>query len=120
MGNELWCDLRYFGGKYQVSTLGRIRRRHDGKILALYSHEKGYLKVDLEHRRARKKCRVHRLVAEAFVPNPFGYPQVNHINGIKTDNRAENLEWVTNQMNIDHAWRNGLYHRKRRKPYERP
>ena len=110
--NELWCDIPLFNGKFQVSNIGRVRRVSDGYILGQYFHEKGYLKVDLEKWGVRKKCRVHRLVAEAFIENPNNYPQVNHKNGMKTDNRVENLEWVTNQMNMEHAFKIGLRKRK--------
>ena len=85
-----------------------------GDILSTYSGKKkklkhqpngdGYPQIKLKG----KSYKIHRLVASAFIPNPESLPQVNHINGIKDDNRVENLEWCNNSQNQIHAWKNGL------------
>lgn len=90
---------------YEVSNQGRVRNAVRGNVRRLTPNEKGYLRVQLNG----KWLRVHRLVAIAFVPNPENKPQVNHIDGDKTNNRADNLEWVTNLENAAHAIIHGLY-----------
>lgn len=82
-----------------------------GKLLKPKKHKDGYLFVTLTKEKSKKNFYVHRLVAEAFIPNPENKPQVNHINGNKTDNTISNLEWVTNAENSRHAYNNGLYFR---------
>ena len=121
---EIWKDIEGYEGAYQVSNLGRVRSldrytdRLDsvgnsrelfvkGKILKPAIMKKGYLRVSLSigHRQATS-LQVHRLVAQAFVQNPEKLPQVNHIDENKTNNRADNLEWVTNKENSNHGTRN--------------
>mgnify|MGYP003532601097 FL=1 len=93
---------------YEVSNLGRVRR--GDTVLPQHNESKGYLQVSLYMAiRKHKKFLVHRLVAEAFIPSVAGKSQVNHINGTKSDNRAENLEWCDQSHNIRHAMSLGLY-----------
>jgi hypothetical protein len=93
---------------YSVSSKGRVRNDETSKIKALDKKRDGYCKVDLYSDGIRSSERVHRLVAEAFVPNPDNKPQVNHIDGNKLNNNVENLEWVDNSENMIHAYKTGL------------
>ena len=86
-----------------VTTWGRVYNTETKQFLKPYSHYKGYLRVDLSNKDGKKHFKVHRLVAQAFIPNEEGKPQVNHKDGNKHNNSITNLEWVTNRENCDHA-----------------
>ncbi len=98
---EIWKDIDGFDGRYQVSSWGNIRNVRG--IMKPYRNKKGYLKIDLCKDGERYKKRVNRLVAEAFIPNPYNLPQVNHKDGNKENNSVSNLEWCTNKENHEHA-----------------
>ena len=107
--NEIWKDIINYEGLYQVSNLGSVRRlwKNKSKPIALAKHKQGYVTVHLSNIN-KKRHSVHRLVAIAFIPNPLNLPEVNHKNGIKNDNREENLEWSTDKQNKEHAKNNNL------------
>ena len=112
---EIWKDIKDYEGLYQVSNLGRVksldkyvRSKNNsfalkkGRILKSSVTKRGYKKVGL-WKNGVKWYLIHRLVAQAFIQNPNKYPQVNHINEIKTDNRVDNLEWCDQKYNVNYG-----------------
>ena len=93
--SEIWKDIPNTDGKYQISNYGNVRRKSNGRLLTPYAVRGGYLMVHLP----KKRAKVHRLVADAFILNINGYPQVDHVNRDRTDNRKTNLRYATNSMN---------------------
>jgi len=97
----IWRDIPGLEGRYQASRAGQIRSARTRRVLRPGVCLNAYLMLVL----GGKACRVHRLVASTFLPNPDGKPHVNHKNGVRADNRAVNLEWVTPSENHLHAHR---------------
>lgn len=90
--------------RYEVSDTGKVFDTHTQELVKPKINNCGYLRVGTR----KNRVFVHRLVALAFIPNPLNKPCVNHIDGVKTNNHASNLEWVTYSENINHAYKNGL------------
>lgn len=111
---ETWKIINGFEN-YSVSDLGNVRSNVSGKNLTpALNRNRDYYYISIQQNGKRKNFILHRLVAYHFVENKFNKPQVNHINGIKSDNSAKNLEWVTPIENIHHAISHGLVPRPTR------
>lgn len=106
---EIWKDVKGFEDYYEVSNLGNVRRKDSLYVLKQLNHKKGYLRVYLSVNSKKKGRAVHRIVAEAFIENPENKETVNHIDLNKKNNKVDNLEWMTNKENIQHAFKNGVY-----------
>jgi hypothetical protein len=108
---EEWRDIPGFEGLYQASSLGRVKslqRKHE-LIMRLQTVRNGYIVVSLRIAAGTKKLlRVHRLVAQTFIPNKENKPEVNHKDGNKENNIAQNLEWVTSSENHKHAYKTNI------------
>ena len=114
---EIWkfVTIAPFTERYQASNLGRIKSlaigRHKGRVLKLHKHKRrGYLECGLSVRGFRKTSFVHRLVGTSFLTNPENKPEINHKDGNRQNNAAENLEWATSSENNLHSYR--VLHRK--------
>lgn len=115
---EEWRDIKDWEGLYQVSNMGRVRSlgknfiRSDSKpytrpprILKQLTYKNGYMKVELTKRGFAKRYYVHRLVAQAFIPNPDNLPEVNHKDENSSNNVSENLEWCSHKYNSNYGTR---------------
>ena len=102
---EIFKDIKGYEGIYQISNIGNVKSLQSGKekILVQQVDQKGYRTIKLYKDGSNKRFKVHRLVAEAFIPNPNHLPQVNHIDENKENNIIENLEWCTNQYNSTYS-----------------
>lgn len=115
---EIWKDIKDFEGKYQISNFGNVKNVQTEKLLKGSINALGYPYVYLRKDGKPKIKTIHRLVAEAFIPNPDNKPEIDHINTDKTDYRIENLRWVTrvennnNPLTLDHK------RGKKYKPYK--
>lgn len=115
---EIWKDIEGYEGLYQVSNEGRVKScereieylvksKYKGKrsfpsvLIKTWKNSSGYIIADLWKNGKTVKYTIHRLVAEAFIPNPQNKPCIDHINAIKEDNRVENLRWTTHQENMN-------------------
>jgi hypothetical protein len=125
---EIWKNVKGFEGYYEVSNIGRVRRKKgktiykDGRvaffpqtILKQSENKKGYFRVYLSKNSKKYTKTVHRIVAETFIPNPKNKKTVNHIDCNKKNNKIENLEWLTNKENMRHAFDNGVFDERNKK-----
>lgn len=120
---EEWkpISIKEYSKLYEISNLGNVQsvdrvtgnRKFCGSHIKPFKDRAGYLQVNLKISKNIKSCRVHRLVGESFINNPKNKPDINHIDGNKSNNNVSNLEWVTKSENTKHALANGLMHPKR-------
>lgn len=113
---EVWKPVHGYEGKYSVSSFGFVRNEKTGKVTRGRQAGHGYRKVTFyENNVPISTAYVHRLVAEAFIGNPAGYPEVNHLDGNRENNQISNLEWVSSSGNTEHAVATGAL-----APWNRP
>ena len=124
---EIWRDIKGFEGIYQVSNIGRVKNSK-GRIRSLKTNNKGYYIISLYKNNIEKTYLIHRLVAQAFLPNPNNLPEINHKDEIKSHNmiwvnedgsidyNKSNLEWCDRKSNCNYGLRNKIMGDKHKKP----
>ena len=112
--NEKWHVIKNYPN-YLISSFGRIINVINMKIKELKTHKNGYVNCTIKNAKGKKKFRVHRLVADAFLSKKDNYNIVNHLDGIKNNNKVENLEWTNTSGNIQHAYNTGLIKKNKNK-----
>ena len=103
---EIWKPIKDFEEKYAISNYGKIKNIKTNKILKEKKNKRGYLYIGLFKNKKQYAFRINRLVAQAFIPNPNNYPQVNHKDENKLNNCVNNLEWCTAKYNANYGNRN--------------
>lgn len=120
---EIWKDIKGYEGYYQISNLGRVKslervdcigRKVKERILKYKVNKYGYYGVGLNINGHEKHIKVHRLVANAFIKNEIKKKEVNHIDGVKSNNNVSNLEWCNRSENIKHSYLKGLRFSKKK------
>lgn len=116
-GTEVWKEIEGYNSKYYISNLGRVKsiKYTEPRILKARLDNHGYYRVALTKDKEVVECKVHRLVARAFIKNPYNKPTVNHKDGNKRNNTVENLEWATRSEQMIHAYKMGLIKSKKLK-----
>lgn len=104
---EGWMPISGYEKYYMVSSFGRVKSVRENIIMKQYKNEKGYLTIGFQSDNVRKKFKVHRLVAAAYIPNPQNKPEINHDDFIKVNNHFINLLWSTGKENTNHAQQGG-------------
>ena len=103
---EIWKNIEGYEGKYQVSNLGQVKSMiGQEKVLHPKKHRNGHLQIGLHKDKKRKTMYIHRLVAQAFIPNPDNLPCVNHKDENPSNNNVDNLEWCTQKYNCNYGTR---------------
>lgn len=108
-------DIKNYEGLYAITSCGKVWSYRNQRFLKPETTERGYLRVALCRDGTTKHYKIHRLVAEAYIPNPEGKPQVNHIDEVKTNNYVNNLEWATAKENNNHGTRSERSGKNRQK-----
>ena len=116
---EIWKDIKGYEGRYKISNTGKVYSCKSQKILSQHNWDKYYF-VQLWKNNKPERKKIHRLVAEAFIPNPENKPEVNHIDQNPQNNNVNNLEWVTRNENINAYLKSEKYKQARIKQIETP